>query len=60
MTDYEYIGVVKDRLGSMPDIKTKPKENYKQAHVTAEFLCKREKYGERGEVHVEIKEVKKK
>jgi hypothetical protein len=59
MTDYEYIGVVKDRLGSMPDIKTKPKETYKQAHTTAEFLCKRS-MGDRGEVHVDIKEVKKK
>lgn len=45
-----YIGMVKDRLRTLPQRKTRKYKTYKEAHEHAEKLCR--KYGERGSVTV--------
>src|SRR5271157_649524 len=48
----KYIGIVKDRLKSLPTRKTKKYNSYYLAQKSAERLCKKT-YGERGSIDVE-------
>jgi hypothetical protein len=51
----KYQGIIKDRLNTMEDRKTKWYDTYKDAHDAAEKLCKRT-MGDCGEIDVVTKD----
>ena len=50
--EVRYMGVIKDRLGSLPTYGTKSYETYKEAHDAAEKLEKKHGVGERYNIKV--------
>ncbi len=51
MATSHYIGIVKDDLGALETLTTKPCDTYYEAHMAAEKLCKKT-YGDRGSIDV--------